>query len=65
MMNRPLTVAVAGCGSRGQDTYAKILVTMPEKARRLHKLTGLFCCRPVSSLFQGKSITVPVGAVRR
>ena len=32
-MNRPLTVAVAGCGSRGQDTYAKILVTMPEKAR--------------------------------
>ncbi|MBR6030093.1 MAG: Gfo/Idh/MocA family oxidoreductase [Clostridia bacterium] len=32
-MNRPLTVAVAGCGSRGQDTYTKILLTMPEKAR--------------------------------
>ena len=32
-MNRPLTVAVAGCGSRGQDTYSKILVTMPEKAK--------------------------------
>ena len=32
MMTRPLTVAVAGCGSRGQDTYAKILSTMPGKA---------------------------------
>ncbi|MBQ9195764.1 MAG: Gfo/Idh/MocA family oxidoreductase [Clostridia bacterium] len=31
-MNKPLTVAVAGCGSRGQDTYSKILMTMPEKA---------------------------------
>ena len=33
MMNRPLTVAVAGCGSRGQDTYSKLLVTMPERAK--------------------------------
>ena len=32
-MNRPLTVAVAGCGSRGQDTYSKILTGMPEKAK--------------------------------
>ncbi|MBQ8159740.1 MAG: Gfo/Idh/MocA family oxidoreductase [Clostridia bacterium] len=32
-MNRPLTVAVAGCGSRGQDTYSKILMNMPDKAR--------------------------------
>ncbi|MBQ6563858.1 MAG: Gfo/Idh/MocA family oxidoreductase [Clostridia bacterium] len=32
-MDRPITVAVAGCGSRGQDTYSKILVTMPEKAK--------------------------------
>ncbi|MBQ6961779.1 MAG: Gfo/Idh/MocA family oxidoreductase [Clostridia bacterium] len=32
-MDRPLTVAVAGCGSRGQDTYAKILAGMPEKAK--------------------------------
>ncbi|MBR5110319.1 MAG: Gfo/Idh/MocA family oxidoreductase [Clostridia bacterium] len=31
-MNRPLTVAVAGCGSRGQHTYAKTLMTMPDKA---------------------------------
>ncbi len=31
-MSKPLTVAVAGCGSRGQDTYSKILLTMPEKA---------------------------------
>lgn len=32
-MNELLTVAVAGCGSRGQDTYSKILVTMPEKVK--------------------------------
>ncbi|MBR1686584.1 MAG: Gfo/Idh/MocA family oxidoreductase [Clostridia bacterium] len=32
-MNRPITVAVAGCGSRGQDTYSKILVDMPDKAK--------------------------------
>ena len=32
-MDRPITIAVAGCGSRGQDTYSKILVNMPEKAK--------------------------------
>ncbi|MBR4537542.1 MAG: Gfo/Idh/MocA family oxidoreductase [Clostridia bacterium] len=32
-MDRPLTVAVAGCGSRGQDMYTKVLVKMPEKAK--------------------------------
>ena len=32
MMDRPLTVAVAGCGSRGLKTYAKILSGMSEKA---------------------------------
>ncbi len=32
-MDRPLTVAIAGCGSRGQDTYTRILLDMPEKAR--------------------------------
>jgi predicted dehydrogenase len=32
-MNSPLTVAVAGCGSRGQDTYSRILAGMPEKAK--------------------------------
>ncbi|MBQ8136455.1 MAG: Gfo/Idh/MocA family oxidoreductase [Clostridia bacterium] len=32
-MMKPLTIAVAGCGSRGQDTYAKVLVTMPEKVK--------------------------------
>lgn len=32
-MNRPITVAVAGCGSRGQDTYSKLLVPLKEKAR--------------------------------
>ncbi len=31
-MNRPITVAVAGCGSRGQYTYAKLLSEMKEKA---------------------------------
>ncbi len=31
-MDRPLTVAVAGCGSRGQNTYSKLLTAMPEKA---------------------------------
>ena len=31
-MNRPITVAVAGCGSRGQEMYTKVLLTMPEKA---------------------------------
>ena len=31
-MNRPLTIAVAGCGSRGQDTYSKILMGMKDKA---------------------------------
>ena len=33
MMDRPITVAVAGCGSRGQDTYTKILLEMPDKAK--------------------------------
>lgn len=28
-----LTVAVAGCGSRGQDTYSKILMELGDKAR--------------------------------
>ena len=32
-MKGPLTVAVAGCGSRGQLTYSRILMSMPEKAR--------------------------------
>ena len=32
-MSKIITVAVAGCGSRGQDTYSKYLVDMPEKAR--------------------------------
>ncbi len=32
-MNHVLTAAVAGCGSRGQDTYAKIIMTMPEKVK--------------------------------
>ena len=32
-MNRPITVAVAGCGSRGQDTYSKILMELPQKAK--------------------------------
>ncbi len=32
-MDRPITAVVIGCGSRGQDTYAKILMTMPEKAK--------------------------------
>ena len=32
-MDRPITVAVAGCGSRGQDTYSKILMELPDKAR--------------------------------
>ena len=31
-MDRPLTVAVAGCGSRGQLTYSKLLMGMPDKA---------------------------------
>ena len=31
-MDRPITVAVAGCGSRGQHTYSKLLTKMPEKA---------------------------------
>ena len=31
-MDRPITVAVAGCGSRGQHTYSKLLAQMPEKA---------------------------------
>ncbi len=32
-MDRILTVAVAGCGSRGQDTYSKILQKMPDRAK--------------------------------
>ena len=32
-MDGQITVAVAGCGSRGQDTYSKFLMEMPEKAR--------------------------------
>lgn len=32
-MDHPITVAIAGCGSRGQDTYSRILITMPEKVR--------------------------------
>ena len=32
-MDRVLTVAVAGCGSRGQDTYSRFLMDMPEKAK--------------------------------
>lgn len=32
-MDRILTVAVAGCGSRGQDTYTKVLLTMPDKVK--------------------------------
>ena len=32
-MDRLLTVAVAGCGSRGQDTYSRILMGMPDKVR--------------------------------
>lgn len=30
---RPITVAIAGCGSRGQDTYAKCLLKMPKRAQ--------------------------------
>ena len=33
MDKKILTVAIAGCGSRGQDTYSKILLKMPEKVR--------------------------------
>ena len=53
-MSKVLTIAVAGCGSRGQDTYTKILVTMqdkakivaaadldPEKLAGMRKLTGI------------------------
>ncbi len=32
-MDTRLTVAVAGCGSRGQDTYAKLLARMPDRVR--------------------------------
>ena len=32
-MKERVTVAIAGCGSRGQDTYAKLLVKLPEKAK--------------------------------
>lgn len=32
MANQPTTIAVAGCGSRGQDTYSKILMEMPDEA---------------------------------
>lgn len=32
-MARPLTVAIAGCGSRGQDTYARLLKEMPERVQ--------------------------------
>ena len=54
MMDRPLTVAVAGCGSRGLKTYAKILSGMsdkavivaaadldPEKLAAMRELTGI------------------------
>ena len=54
-MNRPITVAVAGCGSRGQDTYTKIIMNMPrekvqivaaadinpEKLDGMRRLTGI------------------------
>ncbi|MEG1677420.1 MAG: Gfo/Idh/MocA family oxidoreductase [Clostridia bacterium] len=30
---KTITVAIAGCGSRGQDTYAQILVQMPEQVK--------------------------------
>ena len=32
-MDKLLTVAVAGCGSRGWDTYSKILMDMPDRVR--------------------------------
>ena len=35
-MNRPLTVAVAGCGSRGQDTYARILREFDDNGNTIH-----------------------------
>lgn len=51
---KKLTVAVAGCGSRGQDTYSKLLMNMtdraqivaaadidPEKLRGMRELCGL------------------------
>ena len=32
-MDRPITIAVAGCGSRGQLVYARLIADMPESAR--------------------------------
>lgn len=47
-MDTRLTVAVAGCGSRGQDTYAKLLMRMNDRVRivaaadvDLEKLAGM------------------------
>ena len=34
-MDRPITVAVAGCGSRGQDTYSKVIMAMPREKVRI------------------------------
>ena len=54
MMERKLTAAIAGCGSRGQDTYARLLMEMrdrveivaaadidPEKLEGMRALCGL------------------------
>ena len=59
-MEKRITVAVAGCGSRGQDTYTRILLDMqdkaqivaaadidPEKLEGMRKLTGI----PVSACY--------------
>lgn len=53
-MDRKIRIAVAGCGSRGQDTYSKILMNMqdkseivaaadidPEKLEGMRRLTGI------------------------
>ena len=40
-MDRPLTVAIAGCGSRGQDTYTRILLDMPEKASKEGRIRAI------------------------
>ena len=32
-MNKPITVALAGCGSRGKDTYAPLAERFPEKMK--------------------------------
>ena len=49
-MDRPITIAVAGCGSRGQDTYSKILVNMPEKAKSSLLLTSIRKSWPVCAV---------------